>query len=59
MHKGRGPKDPAAQTLNGVVAPSSGSYQVVAATARTRAGSSWLRFLPIDGKQQSRLGLVT
>ena len=35
------------------------SFKVVAATAGTRAGSSWLRFLPTDGKQQSRLGLVT
>ena len=34
----------------------SGSHKVVAATAGARAGSSWLRFLPTDGKQQSRLG---
>ena len=42
----RGPKDPAAQTLNGVVAPFSGSHKVVAATAGTRAGSSLSRFFP-------------
>ena len=35
------------------------SFKVVAATACTRAGSSWLRFFPTVGKQQSRLGLVT
>ena len=54
----RRPKDPAAHKLNGAVASVAFS-EVVAATACTRAGSSLSRFLPTDGKQQSRLGLVT
>ena len=54
-HKGRGPKDPATQTLNCVVAPfhaPSRSLRQLLVHEQDRRGYT-------DGKQQSRLGLVT
>ena len=54
VKRGRGPKDSAAQTLNGAY---SCSVKVVAATACTRAGSSWLQFFPQTAS--SNPGLVT